>query len=77
MTPLTVKNGIFKKCQKYSISYGTRFSQPKYNIPTWKTMTGKNRKMSIKSLKMKISTKKKKCVSFSCPKDHSSQKLGS
>ena len=39
MTPLTVKNGILKKCQKSSISYGTRFSQPKYHIPTWKTMT--------------------------------------
>ena len=46
MTPLTVKNGIFKKCQKSSISYGTRFSQPKYHIPTRKTMTG--------SLKTKI-----------------------
>merc|ERR1711923_44455 len=40
MTPLTVKNGIFKKCQKSSISYGTRFSQPKYHIPTLTTMTG-------------------------------------
>ena len=46
MSPLTVKNGIFKKFQKSSISYGTRFSQPKYHIPTWKTMTG--------SLKTKI-----------------------
>ena len=34
ITPLIVKNGIFKKCQKSSISYGTRFSQPKYHIPT-------------------------------------------
>jgi len=34
MTPLTVKNGIFKKCQKSSIPYGTRFSQSKYHIPT-------------------------------------------
>ena len=33
MTPLTVKNGIFKKIQKSSISYGARFSQPKYHIP--------------------------------------------
>ena len=39
ITPLTVKNGIFKKCEKSSISYGTRFSEPKYHIPTWKTMT--------------------------------------
>ena len=34
MAHITVKNGIFKKCQKSSISYGTRFSQPKYHIPT-------------------------------------------
>ena len=34
MTPLTVKNGIFKKSQKSSIPYGTRFSQSKYHIPT-------------------------------------------
>ena len=33
MTPLAVKNGIFKKFQKSSISYGTRFSRPKYHIP--------------------------------------------
>ena len=39
------------------------------------TIKGKNRKMSIKSVKMKIS-KTKKCISFSCPKDHSTQKLG-
>ena len=32
MTPLTVKNWIFKKNQKSTISYGTRFSQPKYHI---------------------------------------------
>ena len=36
MTPLTVKNGIFKKCQKSSIFYGTKFSQPKYHILRWK-----------------------------------------
>ena len=28
------------KLPKSSISYGTRFSQPKYNIPRWKTVTG-------------------------------------
>ena len=36
----------------------------------------KKRKMPIKSVKMEIS-KTKKCVFFSCPKDHSTQKLGS
>ena len=39
MTHLTVKNGIFKKCQKSSISYGARFSQPKYHIPRSKIVT--------------------------------------
>merc|ERR1712154_447398 len=33
MTPLTVKNGIFKKIQKSSIFYGARFTQPKYHNP--------------------------------------------
>ena len=33
MTHLTVKNGIFKKFQKSSIFYGTRFTQPKYYNP--------------------------------------------
>ena len=33
--------------------------------------------MPIKSIKMKISKNKKKYVSFSCPKDHSTKKLGS
>ena len=33
MTHLAVKTGIFKKCQKSSIYYGTRFSQPKHHIP--------------------------------------------
>ena len=40
ITSLTVKNWIFKKRQKSSISYGKMFSQPKYHIPTWKSMTG-------------------------------------
>jgi len=40
MTPLSVKNWIFKKCQNCSIPYGTRFSQPKYHIPRWKIVTG-------------------------------------
>ena len=39
MTHLTVKNGIFKKFQKYSILYGTRLTQPKYHSPRWKTVT--------------------------------------
>ena len=33
MTHLTVKNGIFKKLKKYSIFYGTGFTQPKYHNP--------------------------------------------
>merc|ERR1712115_626335 len=33
MTHFTVKNGIFKKFQKSSIFYGTRFTQPKYHNP--------------------------------------------
>ena len=37
---------------------------------------GKNRKMPIKGVKIKNS-KNKKSVSFSCPKDHSSKKIGS
>ena len=40
MTLLTVKNGIFKTIQKFSISYGARFSPPKYHISKWKTVTG-------------------------------------
>ena len=36
-----------------------------------------NRKMPIKRVKMKISKKKKKLVSFSYSKDHSTQKLDS
>ena len=46
MTHLTVKNWIFKKIQKSSIFYGTRFTQPKYYNPRWKTVT--------RSLKPKI-----------------------
>ena len=45
-------------------------------LGTWEKNTLKNRKMPIKSVKMEIS-KNKKCVFFSCPKDHSTQKLGS
>ena len=50
---LTVKNGIFKEFQKSSISYGTRFSQPKYHIPMWKIVTGslKQKKIILKSWK--------------------------
>ena len=33
MTPLTVKNGIFKIFQKSLIYTGIRSSQPKYHIP--------------------------------------------
>ena len=33
--------------------------------------------MPIKSVKIKNFEEKRKCVSFSCPKDHSTQKLGS
>ena len=35
MTPLTIKNGIFKKLQKPSISNGARISQPKYHTPRY------------------------------------------
>ena len=73
MTPLTIKDRIFDNFQKSSISYGTRFPQPKYQILRWKTVTGslkpniyirlykeKNRKMSIKSITMRILENKKK-----------------
>ena len=35
--PLNRKEWNFLKISKSSISYGTRFSQPKYHIPRWKT----------------------------------------
>ena len=41
-----LKNWIFKKIQKSSNFYGTRFTQPKYHNPRWKTVT--------RSLKPKI-----------------------
>ena len=62
MTPLTVENGIFKKCQKSSISYVTRFTQPKYHIPRRKTVT-----MSLKQKnreKSKNAYKKRKNENF-------------
>ena len=66
----TVKNGIFKKYQKSSISYGTRFSQPKYH------MYKKSKNANKKRKKMKIS-KNKKNAFFLMSQGSFDPKLGS
>ena len=74
---------------KIIFSDGKRSSQPKYHIPRRTTVTSSLktklcRKIQIESVKMKMSTNKTPqkirvffCFFFSCPKDPSTQKLGS
>ena len=61
MSHLTVKMKFLKKCQKSSIIYGTRFSQPKYHIPRWKLWTvAWNQKFTrVICVKLKISKNQK------------------
>ena len=88
ITPLTVKKSIKKKKSLPFLNI-TMFSQPKYHIPRWKTVTSSIKPKMYKCYIRKKNKKwrkkrnnenfeeKKPTLSFSCPKDHSTQKLGS